>query len=540
MQQLFHKSVQIILEPLIKAGKKGIDVTGGDGKVRRVHPILAVYVADYPEQCLVTCSKYGTCPICQCPESSLGEAGAQTSRSRIWTLDVLKLSKSKGKKGSNAFINACQNLNVSGYVVKPFWKDHTFADIHLSITPDVLHQLYQGVFKHVLEWCSEVMDEGELDQRIRCLPPAYVSGDERKDIAHILLGCLVGRIPNTLMLTFRSLLDFIYIAQYPTHDNQTLTYLEDALKTYHANKSILKTLKICEHLNIPKFHSLLHYVDSIRRLGTTDNYNTEMFERLHIDCAKKAWRASNHKNVHPQMTKWLERREKVAMFETLCARLHTRDSDADKHAGTAGTDSNTDNTSGNNSNTSNSRTPLSSASSRIRSNTTPPQSGLFLPKHPSASRQSIQTITNRHCAPGFAKALNQHIYSMKLGCPLTIQEQEKATSYLPFYHVDVFHTLKFSTISLSNDRAQRDVIKGDDAEATGVQGVCIGRVKVMFRLPEVINAYGSLNEMNAPTEWTGQGPLAYVEWYANLPASADPVHMMYELTMMTHDDSTTM
>ena len=130
------------------------------------------------------------------------------------------------------------------------------------------------------------------------------------------------------MLTFRSLLDFIYISQYATHDDQTLTYLEDALKTYHANKSILKTLHIREHLNIPKFHSLVHYVDSIKRLGTTDNYNTEMFKRLHIDCAKKAWHASNHKNVRPQMTKWLERREKIAMFETLCAQLHTKSSDA--------------------------------------------------------------------------------------------------------------------------------------------------------------------------------------------------------------------
>ncbi|KAI0711014.1 hypothetical protein C8Q72DRAFT_766208, partial [Fomitopsis betulina] len=72
------KSIQLILEPLIEAGKEGIDVTGGDGKVRHVHPVLAAYVADYPEQCLVTCSKYGTCPICQCPDSALGEEGAQT------------------------------------------------------------------------------------------------------------------------------------------------------------------------------------------------------------------------------------------------------------------------------------------------------------------------------------------------------------------------------------------------------------------------------------------------------------------------------
>ncbi len=43
----------------------------------------------------------------------------------------------------------------------------------------------------------------------------------------------------------------------------------------------------------------------------TDNYNTEQSEHLHIDFAKNAYYASNHKDEYPQMTLWLERREKV-------------------------------------------------------------------------------------------------------------------------------------------------------------------------------------------------------------------------------------
>ncbi|THU79968.1 hypothetical protein K435DRAFT_696683 [Dendrothele bispora CBS 962.96] len=71
--QLFHESMKVILEPLKKAEKEGILMTSGDGLVRRVYPVLAAYVADYPEQCLVTCSKYGTCPQCQCPAEALGQ-----------------------------------------------------------------------------------------------------------------------------------------------------------------------------------------------------------------------------------------------------------------------------------------------------------------------------------------------------------------------------------------------------------------------------------------------------------------------------------
>ncbi|KAG2035181.1 hypothetical protein BDR03DRAFT_868625, partial [Suillus americanus] len=75
-------------------------------------------------------------------------------------------------------------------------------NVHLSITPDILHQLYQGVVKHLIHWCSSLMSEQELDDRIRCLPPCFgvhhfkkgwselsqVSGKERKDMARIFWG----------------------------------------------------------------------------------------------------------------------------------------------------------------------------------------------------------------------------------------------------------------------------------------------------------------------------------------------------------------
>ncbi|KAI0727017.1 hypothetical protein C8Q72DRAFT_796259 [Fomitopsis betulina] len=352
------------------------------------------------------------------------------------------------------------------------------AAVYVHATEELGHSFLEPGCRYRTRLHGKRAKGEELDQRIRCLPPAYgtrhfkngisalsqVSGSKRKDMARILLGCLVGRIPHALMLTLRALLDFIYIVQYSTHDGQTLKYLEDALVQYHKHKDILKTL------------SLVHYANSIRSLGTTDNYNTEMFKRLHIDCAKKAWRASNHRNERPQMTKWLEQREKIAMFESLCLLLHTSDADTDEDA-----DAQTPSIS----------TPTSAPPPP------PPKTGLFLPKHPSSARQSIHAIANRHCAPGFTKALNQHARP-RIG-------SEPA---------------RFDTVVVLHD---------DNTEATGVQGTRIGRVKVIFKLPDTIHEHGSLNEMHAPEEWATQGPLAYVEWYANLPASADLVHMMYEV-----------
>lgn len=93
--------------------------------------------------------------------------------------------------------------------------------------------------------------------------------------------------------------------------------MDEALKIFHQNKSILIDLGIREHLNIPKFHSLLHYIESIHLLGMTDNYNTEAFERLHIDFAKNGWRASNHRDARPQMVHWLNRQEKMAVLSSV-------------------------------------------------------------------------------------------------------------------------------------------------------------------------------------------------------------------------------
>jgi hypothetical protein len=209
IQQLFHDSMRIVLEPLIEAGKSGVEVTGGDGKVRMVHPILACYVADYPEQCLVTCAKYGTCPKCEVDDSEMGEGFQGPWRTQRKTSKIIKAARANSTSISN-FQERCKQDNISGGVRRPFWEGFPHCDIHMSITPDVLHQLYQGVVKHLIHWCSSVMTEAELDARVRSLPPCFgmrhfkngwsrltqISGKERKDMGRILLGCIIGKAPS--------------------------------------------------------------------------------------------------------------------------------------------------------------------------------------------------------------------------------------------------------------------------------------------------------------------------------------------------------
>ena len=91
--------------------------------------------------------------------------------------------------------------------------------------------------------------------------------------------------------------------QYPLHSTKTLELLKDALVLWEENKQIFIELNVQKHFdNIPKLHFLRHYLQLITLHGTTDNYNMEHTERLHIDLAKDAYQATNHVDKYAQMT----------------------------------------------------------------------------------------------------------------------------------------------------------------------------------------------------------------------------------------------
>ena len=145
---------------------------GGDGYVRKVYPILAAYVVDYSEQCLVSCSKYGSCPKCQCPADQLQDPGPFPLRSQLWASNII-LKAQRATKPTSQFHSYCMEREVLGSVYSPFWVDLSHTNINSAITPNVLYQLYQGILKHLINWCMCTITPEELDQCVRCLPPTY-------------------------------------------------------------------------------------------------------------------------------------------------------------------------------------------------------------------------------------------------------------------------------------------------------------------------------------------------------------------------------
>ncbi|KZV59386.1 hypothetical protein PENSPDRAFT_695191 [Peniophora sp. CONT] len=104
---------------------------------------------------------------------------------------------------------------------------------------------------------------------------------------------------------------FVYIAQYGEASEEMLTKLTQALKRCHDNEEVFRTEDARNNFNLPKIHALAHYADSIRLLGTADNFNTSYSKRLHIDYMKNTYRSTNRKDEYPQMMLWLQRREQL-------------------------------------------------------------------------------------------------------------------------------------------------------------------------------------------------------------------------------------
>ncbi|KAG9080488.1 hypothetical protein FRC06_006521 [Ceratobasidium sp. 370] len=321
--QLFHSCMESILEPLKELSRTGLDVLCADGGLRRVFPILAAYIADFPEQATIACVRESRCPICWVPANERGDLSKRYPlRDRQRTLDALE----------DHWNGYSRTINVLGIrPTRPFWANLPYVDVSTCLTPDALHQLDKGVFgDHIVKWCTALLGANEMNDRTKGMPRfqklrhfargitviSQWTGKEAKALASTFLSIVAGFEKPKVVTAVRSIVDFMYRAHKLEISEDDLAMMEEDLLEFNKVKNVFIDPKIKdlpkseEHFNcIPKIHMLSHYTYLIRQLGAPCGYNTEITERLHIYCVKEPWRATNHNNPIQQMISYLQRKE---------------------------------------------------------------------------------------------------------------------------------------------------------------------------------------------------------------------------------------
>ena len=124
---LFHASLQFPLEPTTVPATEGVTMRCGDGARRSCHPIFAIHVGDYPEQCEVTCVKYRQCPSCAVDVDELGEWKAEwLTNPPLYDLD--DVLDALGKFRQSNWKTLCEEAGVRP-VYRPYWAGLPYAEI---------------------------------------------------------------------------------------------------------------------------------------------------------------------------------------------------------------------------------------------------------------------------------------------------------------------------------------------------------------------------------------------------------------------------
>ncbi|KAG8784462.1 hypothetical protein FRC12_018682 [Ceratobasidium sp. 428] len=324
--QLTHQAMEIVTAPLREACEKGVEMLCADGRFRRGYPIVAGIVGDWPEQCMMGCANQFTCPRCVQPFQGRGSYPMRArTRTNDETLEALS------RYFENKDLGELEDLHLKPWW--PWWANLPYVDFANAVMPDMLHQIHQGMIKsHVVRWVRRCVGKARVDDYFRTMPAAegmrhfgkgitklkgQWTGRESREVAKQLLPVAASQPsakldPDLTGLT-RAILEFSYRAHASRMTDEDIDRLEHALAEFHQYKNVIIREGIFENNSrfdrIAKLHAISHYAECIRQMGTPDGYSTEGPEHLHIECAKKGWRASNKVRPTKQMAIFMQRYE---------------------------------------------------------------------------------------------------------------------------------------------------------------------------------------------------------------------------------------
>ncbi|CAE7226983.1 unnamed protein product [Rhizoctonia solani] len=320
--EVYHAVMALILGPLKRAGDEGMEARCADGGVRMVYPFLAVKLADWPERCTGECSQATRCPVCVTPFRDRGSLVVAPLRTKEETLQLL-LDSMDGYS---------EDRKAAGLrPTYPYWAQLPFANGADATVPDPLHQIHKGLFKaHLFTWWQKIIGKVELNNRFKALPRTHSvrhfvigpcsirqwTGIEARQAEKSFFPIIASHTSHRAVFATRTLMDIFFRLHQHQVDDNDLARMENDLQGFHRNKEIFRRMGAFTSRwswnGLPGLHMASHYARQIRQFGTTDNYDTEIPERLHRHYVKNPYHQSGKSNPIPQMIYRLQRRENWA------------------------------------------------------------------------------------------------------------------------------------------------------------------------------------------------------------------------------------
>ncbi|KAH9012979.1 hypothetical protein EDB84DRAFT_1241958, partial [Lactarius hengduanensis] len=131
-------------------------------------------------------------------------------------------------------------------------------------------------------------------------------------LQQVYLAAIVGHVPSDMVKCVSAFLDFCYISRRNAISAEDLNSLQDALTRFHQHRDVFIRTGVRTDISLPRQHSLVHYIRSIRLFGSPNGLCSSITESKHIKSVKEPWRRSSRYRALVQMLRTLSRLDKMA------------------------------------------------------------------------------------------------------------------------------------------------------------------------------------------------------------------------------------
>src|SRR6266436_2476543 len=217
--------------------------------------VLMAWIADLEEQLLISGIQHLSCPVCTAVYHNLAETDGCGVHTGEVSISALKEVQRRFPLASlYKFKQQVKRLGkgLSGAIEEPCWAGLSI-DPSVFIKQDILHGLHKFIWDHPGKCLKKLIGENEMDCHFIAQPPIHTqrftggiskisqaSRQEHCAYQRLMLPIIFGheKVNAKVINAIWSVLDFVYMAQYPLLSDSNLSKMKDLLSSFNRNKEV--------------------------------------------------------------------------------------------------------------------------------------------------------------------------------------------------------------------------------------------------------------------------------------------------------------